>query len=111
MGLAMGSEKITNEVFLQFLLLGILIRLGGSAKRDAILKHIERNHKSWLSNKDLEVYASGSTVRWENHISFARQHLIDIGYMRNDSPRGIWEITDEGRKWFTDIKLKASNPR
>jgi predicted transcriptional regulator len=24
------------------------------------------------------------------------------GYIKKDSPRGIWEITDAGRKWLDD---------
>jgi len=26
------------------------------------------------------------------------------GYIRNDSARGVWEITDAGRKWLDDHK-------
>jgi predicted transcriptional regulator len=24
------------------------------------------------------------------------------GYVKSDSPRGLWEITDAGRKWLAD---------
>ena len=107
----MDENKITPELLYQFLILNILIKAGGSAERYRVLDTIKRDYWRFLSGKDLSEYQSGHGERWKNHISFAREHLKEIGYLKKDSPRGLWEITDEGRKWFNSLKNKPEiNP-
>ena len=96
------NEKITPEWWYKLLVLSALIKMGGSAERERILSHIRLHHENLLTKKDLEDYESGHGERWKNHISFARQHLIERGYLANNSPHGIWEITDEGRRQYTE---------
>jgi hypothetical protein len=45
---------------------------------------------------DYEKLASGD-IRWRNRAQFVRLRLIERGDMKKDSPRGLWEITDQGR--------------
>lgn len=80
----------------------VLVALGGKAERYRVLDVITRDYKSLLSHKDLEEYTSGKEMRWKNHISFAREHLKNDGYLKNDSPRGLWEITADGKKQLTE---------
>jgi restriction system protein len=42
----------------------------------------------------------GLTPRWRNTAQWARNSLREEGLIRDDSPRGIWEITDKGRQWL-----------
>lgn len=98
----MDENKITPELLYQFLILKILIKVGGSAKRGRVLDIIKRDCGQLLSGKDLSEYQSGHGERWKNHISFAREHLKEAGYLRKDSPRGLWEITDGGRKKYNE---------
>ena len=98
----MDENKITPELLYQFLVLNILIKAGGRAERYRVLDTIKRDYKYFLSGKDLSEYQSGHGERWKNHISFAREHLKETGYLRKDSPRGLWEITDEGRKKYNE---------
>lgn len=96
------SEKITPELLYQFLVLNALIKMGGPAERERVLSHIKLHHENLLTKKDLEDYESGHGERYKNHISFARQHLIDKGFLARNSPHGIWEITDTGRRQHTE---------
>lgn len=101
--------EITAEGVYRFLILKVLSDIGGKAERYRILNIIGKDpYKKFLSEKDLEEYKSGNAMRWENHISFAREHLKKEGYLRKDSPRGLWEITDKGReqlaKWLEMIR-------
>ena len=96
------SEKITPELLYQFLILSALTKMGGSAERESVLSHIKLHHENLLTKKDLEDYKSGHGERWKNHMSFARQHLIDKGRLARNSPHGIWEITDAGRRQHTE---------
>lgn len=98
----MDENKITPEILYQFLILKILIKAGGSAERGRVLDTIKRDYGQLLSGKDLSEYQSGHGERWKNHISFAREHLKEVGYLRKDSPWGLWEITDEGRKKYNE---------
>jgi len=104
----MDENKITPELLYQFLILNILIKAGGSAERCRVLDTIKRDYWQFLTDEDKSEYQSGHGERWKNHISFAREHLKGSGYLRKDSPRGLWEITDEGRKkhkeWLEFIK-------
>ncbi len=93
-----NNGKITPELLYQFLVLSALIKMGGSAERERVLNHIKLHHESLLTKKDMEDYESGHGERWKNHISFARQHLIDKGCLALNSSHGIWEITDIGRR-------------
>lgn len=34
---------------------------------------------------------------WNNRTQDMRRELINKGFMKDDSPRGIWEISDAGR--------------
>lgn len=108
MDIAVDNSKITPELLYQFFILKVLIELGGSGERCRVLNKIKRDYKTLLTKKDLEDYESGHGERWKNHISFTRQHLKEQGYLRSDSPYGLWEITDEGREkykeWFELIK-------
>lgn len=107
----MDENQITPELLYQFLVLKILVKAGGSAERCRILDIIKRDYANLLTGKDLSEYRSGHGERWKNHISFAREHLKEIGYLRKDSPRGLWEITDKGKEkykeWLEEIQ---SNP-
>ena len=104
----MNNNKITPEILYQFLVLKVLIELEGRAERDSVLHRIKTKYRQWLTEKDLAGYESGSTERWKNHISFSRQHLKEMGLLEKNSPRGVWEITDAGRKkykeWFETIQ-------
>lgn len=104
----MDENKITQELLYQFLILKILIKAGGSAERCRVLDTIKRDCGQLLSGKDLSEYPSGHGERWKNHISFAREHLKEIGYLRKDSPTGLWEITDQGRgkykEWMDTLR-------
>ncbi|MFH0763483.1 MAG: winged helix-turn-helix domain-containing protein [Candidatus Omnitrophota bacterium] len=102
----MNSDGISSEILYQFLILKTLVDIGGSARRDRVLNHIKLHYNNFLSKKDLEDYESDNGERWKNHASFARQHLIYVGYLARNSPYGIWEITDVGRSKCAEwIKL------
>jgi restriction system protein len=42
----------------------------------------------------------GLTPRWRCTAEWMRNSLREEGLIPDDSPRGIWEITDKGRQWL-----------
>jgi hypothetical protein len=80
-------------------LLESLVELGGRAPTNEVLDLLETKIKDRLTEFDFVLMRRGRTViKWRNRAQFVRLHLIRIGDMAADSPRGIWEITIQGRK-------------
>lgn len=76
-----------------------LIRLGGSANANDVIAHVEKLMASSLNDYDKQPLPSApSSPRWRNTVQWARSALVKDGLMANDSPKGIWTITDVGRK-------------
>lgn len=44
---------------------------------------------------DLALLSSGEP-RWWNATQFERYALKEEGYLRDDSPRGVWELSEKG---------------
>ncbi|RMH13146.1 MAG: hypothetical protein D6698_14360, partial [Gammaproteobacteria bacterium] len=39
---------------------------------------------------------------WRNTAQWCRNTMVREGLMKSDSPYGIWEITEAGRKYLQD---------
>ena len=76
-------------------ILRILVERGGSATRRQILADVEREMALSLGALDREALPSGMP-RWEASLSKARQKLVRRGLLRDDSPRGVWELSAAG---------------
>lgn len=82
-------------------ILETLAELGGRAKVGEVLERIGTRMKSLLTPYDHESLRSDpDIVRWRNTAQWCRLALVQEGLMRRDSPRGIWEISEAGRKWL-----------
>ena len=77
-------------------MLRALTDLGGSANARAVVDRMEQILEGKLQPIDREKITTGA-IRWKNRTQFVRSKLIAENAMKKDSPRGIWEITDEGR--------------
>lgn len=101
----MSSEK--NQEYLsddEILILLALTKLGGKGERYRVLNEIGKGGlKVLLSDSALKELKSGHRARYEADVSWASDHLKKKGYLRRDSPRGFWEITDEGTKKLKEL--------
>lgn len=86
-------------------LLESLVELGGGAKVPEVLKRIHQKLEAKMKPKDYETLKSGG-IRWEIQAQWERNTLKNEGYLKKDSKRGTWEITDEGRKFYAILKQK-----
>ena len=89
------GQKVTNEVF-ELPILEILYSRGGSAPMREVLDEIEQKIGHLFGPVDHEFTPSGGEIRWRNTAQWARNSLVKRGLLRADSPRGIWELSDEG---------------
>ncbi len=89
-------------------LLRALAARGGSATRSQVVTAVEELLEDRLTPLDRQRLQSGE-VRWTNRLGFARLRAIDRGYIRGDSPRGLWQITDAGSAHLGELKAEAAN--
>ena len=82
-----------------------LIHLGGTASMTDVIIQVEKMMASRLNDYDKQPLLSApSFPRWRNTVQWARNALVKDGLMANDSPKGIWAITDAGRKAVKEEK-------
>ena len=80
-------------------ILRALLALGGQGSIDAVLERVQAALKDRLNEYDLAPMPSDENIpRWRNTAQWARNNLRAEGLLKADSPRGIWELTDEGRR-------------
>ena len=78
-------------------ILEVIDGLGGSGYAsdvvDAVGKLVEDQltASDWLKNKS-------AVVRWRNRVAWRRFNLVQMGLLKRGSPRGMWEISEEGRQ-------------
>jgi hypothetical protein len=104
-GLRTPEEKFIMPI------LESIIELGGRAKAEDVLERVYDKMKNILNSYDEEPLRSRRNVkRWENTAQWARQDMVEKGLLAKDSPRGIWEITEKGRKYYYEEKKKKGGP-
>lgn len=104
-------EPTPQAVYEEFLLKVLDEHFKGRGnKRSVTLAIVERMQKQKLLRAaDLELVATGET-RAENAIAWGRNALKDRGYLERNSPRGIWELTAEGKAAAKRTQLPSRKP-
>lgn len=93
----MGRGLRTPEEAYRRPLLEALVELGGRAKVAEVLSHVEAKMKGILNEHDYDPLPSNpKQPRWRNTAHWCRNTLVTEGVMKNDSPAGIWEISEKG---------------
>jgi hypothetical protein len=83
--------------------LKVLADRGGEAPAREATDAVEPLIASKLTALDKERTSSGE-IRWRNRTQFARLALVNRGLIDKTAPRGIWRLTDEGRKAAGSVK-------
>lgn len=91
------SGTILPESEYEVPMLEIISKHGGRAAAREVLAELEARLDGQLTEVDRQELASGN-IRWRNRAQFVRLRLIEQGDMVKNSPRGMWEITDQGRR-------------
>jgi len=99
-----SKGKRTPRQAFRIPILEALVELGGKGETDEILEKVERKMKHILKSVDYEKLPSGVMIRWQNTAQWERYMMVQDGLLRSDSPKGIWEITEKGRKFLEDSK-------
>lgn len=78
-------------------ILQVLVEKGGRAPSREVIDALEPRLSAKLKDVDRSKTSSGE-IRWRNRAQFVRLDLVEKGEMAKNSPRGIWEITEAGRR-------------
>jgi hypothetical protein len=73
-----------------------LVARGGSGHATEVTDAVGERLADKLTEKDREQLDTGD-VRWRNRVQFTRLNLKTQKLIADDSPRGLWEITEAGR--------------
>jgi len=87
-------------------ILEALLEKGGRATRREVFEIIERKMGHRFSESDLRVLRTGP-IKWQNQVAWERLFMVNDGLLRSDSPKGVWEITEKGRKYLRDAQYEA----
>jgi Mrr N-terminal domain len=79
-------------------ILTALVELGGKVPASEVLTALEPKIKNLLQPLDFEPLEGSGLVRWKNRAQFCRLKLVHRGDLVDGSPRGVWEISDQGRQ-------------
>lgn len=89
----------TSEEAFRRPLLEALVELGGSARMADVLDLVHEKMRAALNEYDYQSLPSDpSCLRWRNTAQWCRYTLVREGLMKADSPHGVWEVTEAGRR-------------
>lgn len=89
--------SLTREEAFEIPLLEALERAGGELPARAALAAVGAAMAGVLNEEDRFEDDQG-VARWQKRVPFVRLKLVERGLMRRDSARGVWAISDAGRR-------------
>lgn len=83
-------------------ILSVLVELGGRGRRRKVIELVGAKMKNIFTPADYADLPSHG-VRWRTRVTFQASHMRRVAnLLKNDSPRGVWEISDAGRQWLVE---------
>jgi len=99
--------RTSEEEYYPFIL-NAIVQLGGRANCSDVIEKVGESMKGILKDVDYEPLPSNPRItRWRNTVQWARNALVIRGFLASDSPRGIWEITNEGKQALERMRLEV----
>lgn len=78
--------------------------LGGAAPLETVLAQVEKLLQGQLTQSDYSSTPSYPiTPRWHVCAQRARKALVEMGLLSGESQRGVWGITDAGRRYLNKL--------
>jgi hypothetical protein len=96
----------TSEDAFRKPILEALVELGGQAEISDVLDLVEKKMRGILNDYDYQPLSSDpDIIRWRNTAQWCRNTMVRQGLLKSDSPRGIWAISEEGKKALQEGKV------
>ena len=99
-----GNGKKTPQKAFRGPLLALLKKHNGKIYRSQALKELEARLSDQLTDHDKADISSGP-VRWEKSAEWEVRSMREEGLLKpvSETPRGIWALTDQGRKAAAEV--------
>ncbi len=81
----------------------VMEQMGNSGSNKEIHQNLELVLADVLTPEDYDLDSSGR-ITWYHQVDWARMYMVKIGMMRNDSPRGVWELSKNYLKLLDELK-------
>lgn len=78
-------------------ILQALVEMGGSGRMNEVLARVEQMMRTRLKSLDYEPLPADGMLRWSKSAQWSRNSMAREGLLA-DSPRGIWTISEAGRR-------------
>ena len=88
-------------------LLQVLYERGGTGRPKDLYLPMKQRMRDQLIADDFEHLESGGE-RWWKSVNWARFDLVQDGYLRHDSPRGVWALSEKGAA-LVESRLKETS--
>lgn len=86
-------------------ILEVLVEMGGAGKTKLVLDKVGLRMKGILKPIDYESHKSDEKqIRWRNSAQWARNAMVNDDGRMTKTPNGIWEISENGRRWLRQNK-------
>ena len=85
----------TDKQVLRKNIIKALHTLGGEARVTDVIEEMGRQLEGKLLPGDLEWRESTNEYAWQNNAKWERYHMTQDGTLRNNSPRGYWELGED----------------
>ena len=79
-------------------MLKALYSLDGHSTTKEVRQKMRAELEGCLKPFDFEIVGS-KQERWWNNVCWTRNALVNEGLFRNDSPRGVWELSQQGKDY------------
>ena len=77
-----------------------LVAMGGRGRREKVIESVGQKMTGILTAADYQMLEDSPVIRWRNRVAWQASNMRAQGFIKKGSLRGLWEITDEGRKWL-----------
>lgn len=102
-----GEKTPQHEYIIPILL--VLQKHGGRADCQVVIEQVGTLMEHRFSDVDKQALESEPhEIRWRNTVRWTRNEMVqNLGLLKRDSPHGIWEITDDGRRYLIDAEFRG----
>ena len=89
------DPKTEQPVLREYIIKGLKAH-GGTARVNKVLDWMEQKLNDKLTPRDMQLRKSGRLV-WKNNACWERFQMVKKGILKNDSLKGIWELSEDYR--------------
>lgn len=90
------AKRVTEPEMVQEII-SYLKSCGGSAPKTGVEEALFEKFKAAFQDPFYSERVGGGVPRWKKNVQFARNTARERGLIKQESERGIWELTEKGR--------------